>query len=276
MSPGRRSTPASAKPRELAHDAQLYRAYLQAAERLGDAAATFERVVLDYELKRDYQRFLQEPNRERAATAMAGPIATRDEVREWARGHDLPYDRRPRPVSRRADRIRAARTAAARSRTSRSSRRTTAARTPRRRRRTGFTCYRVGAASVAAAAGGTAAAVRSARRRGAAAMTYDERVSAVAELGFHGAPGRLPGDVMLHSGVCLGRQYCAFAGIVSRPEDARLLQHLVTQRYRDGLPVRARQGAPVPRPLQAAVRRHRRAGQPSPQADASWLGPSSG
>ena len=53
------------KPRELAHDAQLYRAYLHAAERLRSEAAIVQRVVLDYELKRDYQRFLQDLNRER-------------------------------------------------------------------------------------------------------------------------------------------------------------------------------------------------------------------
>src|SRR5262245_36350228 len=53
------------KPRELTHDAQLYRAYLRAAERLTSQGARITRVMLDYELKRDYQRFLQERNRDR-------------------------------------------------------------------------------------------------------------------------------------------------------------------------------------------------------------------
>jgi hypothetical protein len=53
------------KPKELAHDSQLYRAYLQSAERLQRGGSTVRRVSLDYELKRDYQRFLRELNRDR-------------------------------------------------------------------------------------------------------------------------------------------------------------------------------------------------------------------
>lgn len=77
------------KPRELSHDAQLYRAYLRAAERLQSADARIHRVVLDYELKREYQRFLQERNRDRSDSD-GRPTRTREEVREWAFGHDLP------------------------------------------------------------------------------------------------------------------------------------------------------------------------------------------
>ena len=53
------------KPKELAHDSQLYRAYLHSAERLQRGGSTVRRVSLDYELKRDYQRFLRELNRDR-------------------------------------------------------------------------------------------------------------------------------------------------------------------------------------------------------------------
>ena len=77
------------KPRELSHDAQLYRAYLRAAERLHDEGARIHRVVLDYELKREYQRFLQAPNRNRADSD-GRPVRTREEIREWAQEHDLP------------------------------------------------------------------------------------------------------------------------------------------------------------------------------------------
>lgn len=48
------------RPRERTHDAQIYRAYLRAAERLRDRDARVLRVQLDRELKREYQRFLQE------------------------------------------------------------------------------------------------------------------------------------------------------------------------------------------------------------------------
>src|SRR5262249_44786201 len=54
------------RPRELVHDAQLYRAYLREAERLREQGADIRRVVLDQELKREYQEWLQEPNRGRA------------------------------------------------------------------------------------------------------------------------------------------------------------------------------------------------------------------
>src|SRR5438477_8415015 len=54
------------KLRELSHDAELYRAYLRVAERLQDEGSRVHRIVLDYELKRDYQRFLQAPNRNRS------------------------------------------------------------------------------------------------------------------------------------------------------------------------------------------------------------------
>jgi len=77
------------KRRELSHDAQLYRAYLDAAERLQGRGNTVRRVVLDYELKRDYQRFLGELNRERRRGQRDSESFDR-EVAEWARRHDLP------------------------------------------------------------------------------------------------------------------------------------------------------------------------------------------
>jgi hypothetical protein len=51
------------KPRELAHDAQLYRLYRAEAARIGDEGGAVRRVVLDYELKRDYQRYLNRSDR---------------------------------------------------------------------------------------------------------------------------------------------------------------------------------------------------------------------
>src|SRR5581483_5503206 len=77
------------KARELSHDAQLHRAYLRAAERLEKHGARIERVVLDYELKREYQRFLQERNRDRADSD-GRPTRSREEIKEWAQEHDLP------------------------------------------------------------------------------------------------------------------------------------------------------------------------------------------
>ena len=77
------------KSRELTHDAHLYRAYLRSAERLYSQGARIDRVVLDYELKRDYQRYLQERNRDRADSD-GRPDRTREEIQAWAYEHRLP------------------------------------------------------------------------------------------------------------------------------------------------------------------------------------------
>ena len=53
------------KPRELKHDAEVYRAYLEEAERLREEGANIHRVVLDNELKAEYQEFVQARNRDR-------------------------------------------------------------------------------------------------------------------------------------------------------------------------------------------------------------------
>lgn len=50
------------RARERTHGAELYPAYLREADRLRDEDARILRVQLDPELKREYQRFLQERN----------------------------------------------------------------------------------------------------------------------------------------------------------------------------------------------------------------------
>jgi hypothetical protein len=51
------------KPRELAHDSQLYRAFKEEAERIEDERGRVTRVILDYELKSGYQSFLNRHDR---------------------------------------------------------------------------------------------------------------------------------------------------------------------------------------------------------------------
>lgn len=69
------------KPRELAHDAQLYRLYQAEAARIEADGGRITRVVLDYELKREYQTFLNRPRRpeetDRADDADRTDAATR-------------------------------------------------------------------------------------------------------------------------------------------------------------------------------------------------------
>lgn len=79
-----------ARARELGHDAQLYRAYRQTAERLRHEGARVVRVRLDHELKRAYQQFLQARNRGRTDSD-GRPLRDSAEVGAWAQAHDLPF-----------------------------------------------------------------------------------------------------------------------------------------------------------------------------------------
>jgi DNA-binding PadR family transcriptional regulator len=79
------------KPRELTHDSNVYRAYQRAEERLRGQGGRVRRVVLDYELKREYQRFLHERNRGKK-DCDGRPDREPEEIDRWAREHDLPYD----------------------------------------------------------------------------------------------------------------------------------------------------------------------------------------
>ena len=76
---------------EISHDAHFHRAYERAAHAIRERGGSVRRVVLDYELKRDYQRFLQERNRHKRDSD-GRPDRTSDEVREWALAHQLPYE----------------------------------------------------------------------------------------------------------------------------------------------------------------------------------------
>jgi len=78
------------RERELEHDVQVYRAYEREAERLQERGARVERVVLDYELKREYQRWLHERDRDRG-DCNGRPDRDEHEIEQWAREHDLPY-----------------------------------------------------------------------------------------------------------------------------------------------------------------------------------------
>jgi hypothetical protein len=79
------------KRRELAHDSKVYSAYMKSAERLAERGEPVRRVVLEEELKREYQRFLQGENsgrRDRGET----PEERAEAVARWAQEHELPYD----------------------------------------------------------------------------------------------------------------------------------------------------------------------------------------
>ena len=78
-----------AKSRELAHDVRVHQAYREASERLISAGNSVRRVVLDHELKREYQAFLQAPNRGRRE-GTGRPQRDPVEIARWAQEHQLP------------------------------------------------------------------------------------------------------------------------------------------------------------------------------------------
>lgn len=78
------------RPRELQHDAQLFRAYLKVEEGIHERGGSVDRVVLEVDLRREYQQWLQEHNRDRPDSD-GRPDRDADEIEGWALRHDLPY-----------------------------------------------------------------------------------------------------------------------------------------------------------------------------------------
>lgn len=79
------------KPRELAHDSRVYGAYVKAADRIAERGDSVRRVVLEEELKREYQRFLQSESRTRREGGE--PAEGREQaIARWAQEHELPYE----------------------------------------------------------------------------------------------------------------------------------------------------------------------------------------
>lgn len=78
--------------REIDHDVNVYAPYRQEEARLRHehGGLDIRRVVLEQDLKREYQEFLQEHNRNRSDSD-GRPDRDDEEIREWAREHDLPY-----------------------------------------------------------------------------------------------------------------------------------------------------------------------------------------
>jgi len=79
-----------ARARELAHDAQLFAAYVRTADRLQEYDVRIHRVVLDHELKREYQQFLHDRERDQP-DADGRPDRDPREIEQWAHEHDLPF-----------------------------------------------------------------------------------------------------------------------------------------------------------------------------------------
>jgi hypothetical protein len=74
------------------HDSNLYSTFRQEEACLRDEHPDVEirRVMLEHDLKREYQEFLQDHNRNRPDSD-GRPGRDETEIRDWARDHDLPY-----------------------------------------------------------------------------------------------------------------------------------------------------------------------------------------
>ena len=73
-------------------------------------------------------------------------------------------------------------------------------------------------------------------------MTTDDRIKAVVDFGFTERQARFLVTVMLHSGVCLLRQYTAFAGIAHGQRTRRFFHMLVSHGYAKAYPCRHNRG----------------------------------
>jgi hypothetical protein len=80
------------RSREIDHDSNLYSTFRQEEARLRDEYPNLEirSVVLEHDLKREYQEFLLDHNRNRSDSD-GRPGRDENEIRDWARDHDLPY-----------------------------------------------------------------------------------------------------------------------------------------------------------------------------------------
>ena len=77
-------------PRELEHDSDVFEAYRAVEARLRDEGADIERVVLEVDLRREYQEWLQESNKGNPDSD-GRPDRDPREIEAWAREHDLAY-----------------------------------------------------------------------------------------------------------------------------------------------------------------------------------------
>jgi len=78
------------RERELQHDADLFRAYREVEADLRDRGGDVGRIVLEVDLRREYQQWLQEHNRGRSDSD-GRPDRSDREIAEWAFDHELPY-----------------------------------------------------------------------------------------------------------------------------------------------------------------------------------------
>ena len=94
-----------------------------------------------------------------------------------------------------------------------------------------------------------------------------EAARTVTPFGLTDRQARFLVTVMLHSGVFVGRQYAAFAGITHGQKVHDFIERILARRLVTAIELGSdRTDTHLPRSPQAALRGHRRAGQPKPPA----------
>ena len=86
-------------------------------------------------------------------------------------------------------------------------------------------------------------------------MNFDDRVSAVAKFGVTERQARFLTTVMLHSGLCVPRQFATLAGIAYGHKVSRFFDRLVTREYGDRMRLSAQPRGALSRAVSAAVPR---------------------
>jgi len=175
---------------------------------------------MDTELKREYQPFLQAPNRGRSKTD-GRPKRSQEEIREWVEAHHLPIGRNhvqfpdvrieyERPDGTRPHEDLQLSTGHYNSRQMAA------------KRASGFTMHHTSGSRLKGAQNSQRRPpLRHARRREHTPMTNDERAASVQAFGFTPRQAGFLTTVMLHSGVCVRRQYATFIRITPNSQVVR-------------------------------------------------------
>ena len=252
------------RPRELSHDVQLYRAYLREEERLRDQGA-------EIRARRPRPRAQARVSGVApGARIAAGRTATDDPIATPAKSNAGRTSTTCRTSTSRSTSPTSASstscTDATVTRTSRWSPSTIAAPTPRAWRgrdsdATDAAAAAVGVADVASIRAWPRSSCDPTRSR-TTCRTASARVASrrSCDLGFTERQARFLVHVLVFSGVFLERQYRAFTGLAHGQKTHDFLAKLVSGRLRDAdHPWRAAPRPAVSRPVQAALRGHRRA-----------------
>jgi hypothetical protein len=78
------------RERALQHDSDVFRVYREIEREIRERGGEVERIVLEVDLRREYQQWLQEHNRGRSDSD-GRPDRSDREIAQWAAEHDLRY-----------------------------------------------------------------------------------------------------------------------------------------------------------------------------------------